>query len=425
MKHRCLIVWLLALGPVVAQDKSADVYRRDIEFFLDAFEEQAGHFFEEKKIDWNDVRHWALDELRDVQSDADHLRLCARLLARLRDGHARLKDCNVVWPDESEGRTWCRPAMGMLVQGEELLVVSTDPSLGIPPGTAIKAIDGKPAMEWLEERTDKLVERRGFSTRRHALFQTAVTGLGGWEGSGYEIRFRRPDGTDDTRTVDHRPKRVLERLDFSKQLEDLHPVGRNAWARTKKGNGFLRIRKVPADLPDQIDRMLGELGDVPGMIVDMRGNGGGGCDHNAVISRFVGRGEFWGLVEGQGEHPFTGPVVVIIDAMTASAGETLAGQFGEDQRALVIGPSATAGMSSQKTTIKAPSGLCSAYFSVRSNKKRFNRGRGVEGIGIKPHIVVPYHAEDLAEGIDTQIKRAEELLAKRTWPEWIDWGIED
>lgn len=96
----------------------------------------------------------------------------------------------------------------------------------------------------------------------------------------------------------------------------------------------------------------------------------------------------------------------------ASAGETVGGQFGEDQRAYMIGATPTAGMSSQKTRVKAPSGMFTAYFSVHSNKARFNRGRGIEGVGVQPHEIVPNDPADAAAGIDTQLKRACEILTK-------------
>lgn len=175
-------------------------------------------------------------------------------------------------------------------------------------------------------------------------------------------------------------------------------------------------------LIDEIEKDYEDAQDHSGKpIIDMRANSGGGCDHYAVFARFIAKGEFWGRVAGGGERPFPGPLVVIVDASTASAGETLAGQFGEDQRAIVIGSSGTAGMSSQKVRLPAPSGLCSAYFSVRSNKGRFNGGRGLEGIGVIPHEIVPYRSEELASGIDSQIRRAEELLAVGKWPEFIDY----
>ena len=58
---------------------------------------------------------------------------------------------------------------------------------------------------------------------------------------------------------------------------------------------------------------------------------------------------------------------------------------------------------------------------MRSNKGRFNRGRGLEGIGVIPHEIVPYEADELASGIDSQIRRAEELLEVGKWPEFIDY----
>jgi carboxyl-terminal processing protease len=81
--------------------------------------------------------------------------------------------------------------------------------------------------------------------------------------------------------------------------------------------------------------------------------------------------------------------------------------FKEDGRAYAIGDSPTAGMSSSKQTLPVPSGLFCAYFSVFSNK-----GRGIEGIGVPPHELVPYDPKELAAGVDTQIRRAEELLEK-------------
>ena len=67
-------------------------------------------------------------------------------------------------------------------------------------------------------------------------------------------------------------------------------------------------------------------------------------------------------------------------------------------------------MSSQKTKITVPSGLFAVTFAVASNEDRFNEGRGIEGMGIPPDEVVPYDPAELAHGVDTQIRHAEDLL---------------
>jgi hypothetical protein len=48
---------------------------------------------------------------------------------------------------------------------------------------------------------------------------------------------------------------------------------------------------------------------------------------------------------------------------------------------------------------------------VDSNKDRCNKRREIEGIGVISHEIVEFDAKDLAAGVDTLIRRADELLA--------------
>jgi hypothetical protein len=77
----------------------------------------------------------------------------------------------------------------------------------------------------------------------------------------------------------------------------------------------------------------------------------------------------------------------------------------------MIGESPTAGMSASKKTLELPSGKFALYVSVYSNKARWQGGRGIEGIGVEPHEIVPFEQDDLVEGVDTLIRVACERLA--------------
>jgi carboxyl-terminal processing protease len=386
--------------------------KADIEFLLTEFKKQAGRLIEVKGIDWNEVSAWCRTEAEKVQSDEDHLRLCQQLLARLRDGHAKLEGARVTFPDDSAGRPWT-PAPVQLVSGSEgvLVMAASDEAAaaGAVMGALVTHIEDKPAHEWLEAKVDEWTDKICYSTRHHALFNAARYGLGGWEGTTVRISVKAPEGE---KPVELKRRKGNEAKPFApeKQLPALKTLGRQSYGLTAAGFGYIHLGNTPGDLPQQLDTMLESLGDVPGMILDMRGNSGGGCDHREVFGRFLKKGEFWGSYEGMGARPFAGPMVVILDAGCASAGETVGGQFGEDQRAYMIGATPTAGMSSQKTRIPAPSGLFTAYISIYSNKGRFNKGRGIEGIGVPPHEIVSWQASDLAAGLDTQIRRAEEIL---------------
>lgn len=418
MKLRAVFAAAIACLPCGISGEEAsrpNAYEKDVEFLLEELPKQAGRFFELKKIDWPKVSEEFRAAVKSVHNDEEHLKLCSRLIARLRDGHAGIVQSKVKWPDESQGRTWTGPGVHLLVSGDAVYVrqaFGDAASAGIKPGMRVERIDGKPALDWLKEKAASMADLRGFSTGQQALYAACHVGLADWSGTKIKLEI---SGSDQA------PRVVELTRSGGNNFAPIGPIfppknlkfyERNACGKTAGGFAYIHLRKIPGNLDAQLDQMLAEVGDSPGLILDMRANGGGGCDHEAVFGRFVPSGQFWGRYQSKGDKPFSGPMVVIVDAGVTSAGETVGGMFKEDGRAYMIGDSSTAGMSSSKKTLPLPSGLFSAYFSVFSNKARFNGGRGIEGIGVPPHEVVAYDPKDLASGVDTQIRRAEELLAK-------------
>jgi len=103
-------------------------------------------------------------------------------------------------------------------------------------------------------------------------------------------------------------------------------------------------------------------------------------------------------------------MVIIVDAGTASAAETIAGMFKEEGRARLIGTSPTAGMSGSKETLTVPSGLFTVRFTVRSHRAGRGRGPEIEGVGVAPDEVVAFDGRAMEGGVDPFIRRATELL---------------
>ena len=72
-----------------------EIYTKDVEFLLAELPKRAGHLISLKKIDWEKVAAEFRESVKAVKTDEDHVALCSRLLARLRDGHAAVVDSKV------------------------------------------------------------------------------------------------------------------------------------------------------------------------------------------------------------------------------------------------------------------------------------------------------------------------------------------
>ncbi len=395
-------------------------YQDDVQFLLDRLEAGAGHFFAAKGVDWKAVRTRFTAESAKVKDDVDHVLMCERLIACLKDGHAEILESKVEIPPDR------RPpepkgiglsiAPGAGPRAPDLIADCYGPAAdaGLVAGSIVRKIDGKPTAKWLAERAEALAVTEGFSTQQAAIYAAAHLGLAGPPGTRFEVECVAPNGDV--------MKRALVCAKGGGNGVPIGPVfppkdavafGRQRCGKSAKGFGWIHLRDVPQDLPSQLDELLAKLDGVKGLALDLRANGGGGTDHDAVFSRFLRAGETFAGRKGAdaGRH-FDGPVVVIVDAGTRSAAETICGMLKETGRAFVIGPSATAGMSGSKETIAVPSGLFSVRFVVKSHRVGVDSGADIEGVGVAPHRLVPYDAKSLVARVDPLIAAAEEILER-------------
>ena len=151
---------------------------------------------------------------------------------------------------------------------------------------------------------------------------------------------------------------------------------------------------------------------VSGIVLDLRGNSGGLLDEGVeVASMFLdkgtvvtyrGRGVEEKTYDAAGRGDTTTPVVVLVDAGTASAAEVVAGALQDRNRALVVG-SRTYGKGSVQQPIVLSDG---SAIEVTVARYFTPAGRSVEQVGIVPDV-------DLPAGYDTRaaLRRAVEVLA--------------
>ncbi len=58
------------------------------------------------------------------------------------------------------------------------------------------------------------------------------------------------------------------------------------WVRLEDGIGYLQVRRIRQGLEVSLDQALTALGDIKGLILDVRGNSGGGFDVNTAFRNF-------------------------------------------------------------------------------------------------------------------------------------------
>ena len=147
-----------------------------------------------------------------------------------------------------------------------------------------------------------------------------------------------------------------------------------------------------------VRRLLRELdkSNSDGIILDLRGNGGGSLfEAYSLAKLFIGRGNVLQVMESNGSiqplghtmgrQNYVGPIAILVDKLSASASEILAGAIQDYQRGLVIG-SQTFG----KGTVQRMEEL--SYGQIKFTEQKFYRvsGESTQHKGVIPDIELPF-----------------------------------
>lgn len=231
--------------------------------------------------------------------------------------------------------------------------------------------------------------------------------------------------------------------------------------RLEDGLGYLRVSMFPGmvgvEVANEISRAVEGLGNIDSLIIDLRGNTGGGIgalrvmslltparipvgfslpknrvtpnlDSDKQIFRLFGRipaskQALWLLAlkfapamlkkspivletEGLGAKSFHGRVVILVDRHTASAAEMIVAFSKENGLATIVGEK-TAGRLLSATSVKVGNGYrlalpTGAYYTWR--------GSVLEGTPIEPDQLVDYRWREVRKGQDLQLKEAIGLI---------------
>lgn len=348
-------------------------------------------FFAEKRTDWNRVREYYRPRALAAESTDAFQALVGLVLGELYDAHTHLNDA----PDGA--RRW--PLYDLMVEraGSAVRVAAVQPDsaaadAGIRIGDFVTAMGGTPIDALVREIAPKCLAKPDPAADAWAL-NVAVAG-------------RRAQGRQ--MTVQS-PRYAPRQLDLPlKQRPAVPPVESR---RLDDGIGYIAIHTfADDDVVAAFEKALAELRECRGLVLDVRGNGGG---DTAVARPLMGRfidtprnyammrrregaalGEPWmEAVQPRGPFTFQRPVVVLVDHWSGSMAEGFPMGMRGIGRASIVGTPMM--------------GLGAAVFSLRLDRTGVQAQysgepvydvRGNPRWRLKPDVAVPEGADILAAG---------------------------
>jgi carboxyl-terminal processing protease len=206
-----------------------------------------------------------------------------------------------------------------------------------------------------------------------------------------------------------------------RQEDDEHLVR----ARYAELGDQLMVLKLPEFVfsTAEADTMIKRARKYPAMIVDLRGNPGGNVealkylvggmfDKEVKIADRVGRKETKPEIAKPSHSPFSGKLVVLVDARSASAAELFARIVQLEKRGVVIGDHTSGSVMESKHYLEKMGFETVIFYgaSITEWNLVMADGKSLEHTGVTPDEIALPSAKDLANGSDPVMTRAAELL---------------
>lgn len=289
---------------------------------------------------------------------------------------------------------------------------------------------------------DEIYSIDGFGPTRDNLWKILYTYQALRPRPGSRLVVKKPDGSEKQLDVMAKVKQGKRILDFTsssggidiydliRQAENEERLHRHRYY--EMGDELL-IWKMPAfDLEEsKVDEMVAKARKRKGMILDLRGNGGGyETTLLRMISNFFDRDIKLGEVKRRkeakpltaktrGSDAFTGKLIVLIDSRSGSAAELFARIVQLEKRGIVIGD-VSAGAVMRSKPYNHEIGLDTVIFygaSITDADIVMTDGKSLERVGVVPDEVKLLTPSDLASKLDPVLAYAASLAGVTISPE--------
>ncbi len=408
------IVWIFALLIFCANSYSAQTNIKErAEIFEQVWTTINEKYYDASfnGVDWAAVKKKYSARLKNVSKDEDFYTLLDQMAGELRDSHTR-----VFSPLQSQERKrQKRGGVGLSIkeiEGETVIFsVAPDSEAarsGIKAGMIVRSVNNRPIKKAIAEA--RLAVGVSSSERATAMrvFSKILTGE---PGTILNLELSNESGENRKFALERRV--VSTKPQFSAQL-------------LPSGIAYIKFSQFDEEIEVQIKLYLKAFKDASGLILDLRGNGGGDgevglriagffLNEKITIARLVTRTgkppipEMPMILEAgaKDEQLFARPLVILVNEGTASTSEMLTGALQEQKRAVVFGTNSCGcvlGFLDYKS-LKGGGDLSLSEFGFITPS-----GKTPEGKGVTPDRIVSLTLKDIQTGRDAAFEEAGQYL---------------
>jgi carboxyl-terminal processing protease len=367
-------------------------------------------------VNWDEVGKRYRPQVESVKTDFEFYALVNRMTGELHDAHTRFNS-PAVWENRQKQQGVTIGFQMTELEGKvvvtEVIPKSNSANAGIEPGTIVLTVNGEPVAEKIAQVALKV---QASSTDRITRVRVYGGVFPGGVDATFKIGLERADGSKFEAEI---TKQLLPRPpDVQSQL-------------LPSGFAYIRFDGFQPVVTEEFKKALEINRSAPGLIIDIRENGGGRSDvlaalsgfflnSRTVIAEFMTRKDM-GEVETTGsakEHRkfnagkdggqiYAGPIVILTTTYSGSSSELFAGGLQEIGRAKVVGTQ-----------------TCGCVIGISHNEKMKGGGvlevseilwftpksRKYEGEGVIPDKVVAPTISDLQQRRDVVLDQAIQLL---------------
>jgi carboxyl-terminal processing protease len=390
------------------------------EVFEKVWKEIHEHYYDSSYngVDWDEVHRRYAPLVAATKRDQEFYALISQMASELHDAHTRFSS-----PEQWKNfRRQQGVTVGFTVDALDgkTVVTSVIPGTeaahaGIEPGMVVLRIDSTPVAERIAEIQKRRLPSSSERATRWFIYNRLLAGP---VDKALNVALQRGDGSEFEVSV--------RRQIYSEAPEVTTHV-------LPSGNVYLRFDGFQHPITKEFHDALQRFRDAPGLIVDLRRNGGGDLGVLLPIAGyFFGKktlfakdstrsgkplSSYVGLfklplqlyVGRPGQQIYSGPVVILVDAHSASSSEVFAAGMQDTMRAKVIGSqSCGCVLGIAKPRVMKGGGVLEMSEVLWFSPK----GRKLEGTGIIPDELVAPTMFDLQRGRDAVLAAADKSLVK-------------